>query len=155
MAKQKTKKTIDTITALGLLAQRALINDQIADVDLKPVMTAGLAPIFEEYPQLKTIGWKQYAPSFNDGDPCYFTVHNDDDSVELNGVNGYGDDDDEEDEDGERKAIDEKVREKIIAKVGVVFRQFTDGDYQTMFGEGARVTIHRDGTVDSDEYGDY
>lgn len=30
---------------------------------------------FEEYPQVKAVGWKQYTPHFNDGDPCTFSVH--------------------------------------------------------------------------------
>lgn len=29
--------------------------------------------IFEKYPIVGEFGWKQYTPSFNDGDPCVFT----------------------------------------------------------------------------------
>lgn len=30
--------------------------------------------VFEVCPQIKTIFWQQYIPSFNDGDPCTFTL---------------------------------------------------------------------------------
>jgi hypothetical protein len=155
---RKAKTTIDTTEVLGLLAQRALINEKIEGIDLKPAFVDGLKPIFDEFEKLETIGWKQYAPSFNDGDPCYFSVHNDDDSLELNGINGYGDepDPDEDGEEGEEvPVLTEKVRDKILKKLSPALSQFSDADYQEMFGEGVSVTINRDGTVDTDEYGDY
>jgi hypothetical protein len=34
-----------------------------------------LRKLFEEFPALKKVGWHQYTPYFNDGDPCYFSVH--------------------------------------------------------------------------------
>jgi len=32
--------------------------------------------LFDTYPQLTAFDWRQYVPSFNDGDACYFTVNN-------------------------------------------------------------------------------
>jgi len=37
---------------------------------LKDIFTA----FFEKNPQFKAISWTQYIPSFNDGDPCTFTI---------------------------------------------------------------------------------
>ena len=35
----------------------------------------GAKAIFQEYGDiLHSFGWRQYTPSFNDGDPCYFTM---------------------------------------------------------------------------------
>lgn len=31
--------------------------------------------IFDEFPHVKKIAWKQYTPYFNDGDPCVFAIH--------------------------------------------------------------------------------
>lgn len=31
--------------------------------------------ILKIYPQLSSLGWVQYAPHFNDGEPCEFSVH--------------------------------------------------------------------------------
>ena len=33
--------------------------------------------IFVEHPKVKSFGWTQYTPYFNDGDTCYFSVHTD------------------------------------------------------------------------------
>lgn len=32
------------------------------------------APMFEKFPQIVAVGWHQYTPSFNDGDPCVFLM---------------------------------------------------------------------------------
>jgi hypothetical protein len=33
--------------------------------------------LFEENPKLKSFGWTQYTPYFNDGDTCYFSANTD------------------------------------------------------------------------------
>lgn len=33
--------------------------------------------IFDKYPQLKSFGWSQYTPYFNDGDTCQFSANTD------------------------------------------------------------------------------
>jgi hypothetical protein len=33
--------------------------------------------IFEEYPKVKSFGWNQYTPYFNDGDTCTFSANTD------------------------------------------------------------------------------
>ena len=73
-----------------------------------------IAAIFEANPTLKTIAWKQYTPSFNDGDPCTFRMNLDD--LYLNGVNSYGDGDEEEDDGYEcRGTIQPKEGESELA----------------------------------------
>lgn len=34
-----------------------------------------LRRLFEEYPDLLTVEWRQYTPYFNDGEPCEFRVY--------------------------------------------------------------------------------
>jgi predicted nuclease of predicted toxin-antitoxin system len=59
-------------------------DDLVAGVEAarQKVRTAGKAAVaalfksfFAEYPKVKAVGWEQYAPHFNDGDPCVFRVH--------------------------------------------------------------------------------
>lgn len=38
------------------------------------IVVEALAPFFEKNEKLEGIRWKQYAPHFNDGDPCVFHV---------------------------------------------------------------------------------
>ena len=55
--------------------------NELRDQYQKAVRDAGQDPILqecqkylEENPEVKAVGWYQYTPSFNDGDPCYFSV---------------------------------------------------------------------------------
>jgi hypothetical protein len=47
----------------------ALLKD-IEQDDIRPIFDAILSS-----GKVKTVHWRQYAPSFNDGEPCYFSVH--------------------------------------------------------------------------------
>lgn len=40
----------------------------------KLLLKAVFTQMFEAVPQLKRVGWEQGTPSFNDGDPCMFSV---------------------------------------------------------------------------------
>ena len=45
---------------------------------LKTFDEDSIRPLFDavlKHGKIKTIYWTQYAPSFNDGDPCYFSVN--------------------------------------------------------------------------------
>ena len=44
-----------------------------ATLDFLP---AYFAPVFDADPRVKAIVWGQWAPYFNDGEPCRFGVHN-------------------------------------------------------------------------------
>jgi len=39
--------------------------------------------IFEDHPKVKSFGWNQFTPYFNDGDTCYFCVNTD--YIQING----------------------------------------------------------------------
>lgn len=52
---------------LDLLAEQ---HRQLVEKSLKEAFGA----FFEAHPLVKTIAWYQYVPSFNDGDPCEFTI---------------------------------------------------------------------------------
>lgn len=42
---------------------------------------------FDKYPELRSFGWTQYTPYFNDGDTCIFAAHTDD--IAINGGSPY------------------------------------------------------------------
>ncbi len=92
--------------------------------------------LFEAHPELESFGWTQYTPYFNDGQPCVFSVHNDE--PDVNGEDGYD--------------IDEDNALVPAQKEVVKFLQtFTDDDMETMFGDHCRVLVTRTG-IDVDEY---
>lgn len=41
----------------------------------KELVTAEIAQFFRDRPKVQAVYWDQYAPYFNDGDPCIFHVH--------------------------------------------------------------------------------
>lgn len=46
--------------------------------------------LFDAYPRLKSFGWTQYTPYFNDGDECTFSAHTSD--ADINEFNEYDSD---------------------------------------------------------------
>jgi hypothetical protein len=52
--------------------------------------------LFAQAPKLKSVGWTQYTPYFNDGDSCEFSAHVYD--LYINGSNSSYDDDDEDED---------------------------------------------------------
>jgi hypothetical protein len=50
----------------------ALKNEQMNK--MKNIFALAVRNIFELYPKIQTIYWRQFTTSFNDGDPCYFTI---------------------------------------------------------------------------------
>lgn len=128
----------------------------IAEARGKELILEGFKAFFEAHPNVDAVRWTQYAPSFNDGDPCVFTVHdpevryvkNAEESSEP--VRDEDEDDDDDDDDGdfdEYPEIDSPTLDKIWALPASFF--------ETVFGEGSKVTITRDLAVAVEEYGDY
>lgn len=75
------------------------IEQIIADAreEAKAAFVAELRRLMLLYPDIKSASWHQYTPSFNDGDPCYFTVGDFYISTSEN-LNSHGELDDDEDD---------------------------------------------------------
>jgi hypothetical protein len=114
---------------------------------------AAMAP-FEACPQLLAYRWTQYTPHFNDGDPCTFRayVH----SYKVEGFKGWDEpsryDDDEEESDWSSYTLAKEspsfadareLADRIVNQYGML---------QSLFGDGYMVTVHKDGTIDVEEY---
>jgi hypothetical protein len=65
-------KTIDEISTLleSFNKQRKVLVDR-----LRTEFHSLFTPVFEQVPEVKSFSWVQYAPYFNDGEPCTFSRH--------------------------------------------------------------------------------
>lgn len=52
------------------------LQKEILDISVK-IFTDLTKIIFEKYPKVKSFGWNQYTPYFNDGETCFFSVNTD------------------------------------------------------------------------------
>lgn len=67
--------------------------------DGEGALKAGFREFFDNHPEAKAIIWTQYAPYFNDGEACEFSVHEFELRGDANVKIDEEDDDDEEDGD--------------------------------------------------------
>lgn len=115
---------------------------------------------FDKYPRAETITWRQYTPYFNDGDPCYFSVH--EMTLEMNEDESgpeEGDEDEEEDDDdyGDGDYDSYSLRasdDPHLKQMGEDFRNLEaipDDVMEHVFGDHVKVTATRDG-FDINEY---
>lgn len=101
--------------------------------------------LFAAYPNVRAIGWTQYTPYFNDGDPCVFSVNDlyvldhtvDEDETDIHeGVDmGWGD--------GPRLYPE-------IARIAETLQASNDLLLE-MFGDHCKITVTPAG-IDVDEY---
>lgn len=116
----------------------------------KRLLKEELQSIFEAVPELETLSWRQYTPSFNDGSPCVFQVYGfdatfnvavlgEEPGYEFSEV-AYHDGDPVIDR--TRKAI--KTLEKLAADMDDIFA--------ASFDDGCTVTAKRNGTFETEEY---
>lgn len=113
-----------------------------------------IVPLLAESKRIESIGWRQYTPYFNDGDECVFGVNND--YLEVNGV-----DEDNADFLNEKIWKDGKYENNpdidqhevaIFEKIQSVLKSVPDDFYKDLFGDHVRVTIHKDGRIETEEY---
>lgn len=131
---------------------------------------------FNNNPEVENFSFKEYTVYFNDGDTCYFSVYSDAESIDINGINEYDDEDESEEtfvtciECGNEESSDvkfcpscgtefpkvektesldyDKAREEVSSLLSI----FDEDMMQEIFGDHVEVTINRDGSVDINEY---
>jgi hypothetical protein len=94
---------------------------------------------FAEYPSVTAIGWTQYTPHFNDGEPCEFSVHDfyatTKEGVDFEAVSSLYDDEDEH-----GFADSYSIKDKgIKAAVARLERSKDDDLFESAFGDHAMV----------------
>lgn len=134
----------------------------------KTEFMAGIAPLFEKYPQLESIGFKAFTKYFNDGETCNYYARTDEPEI-----NGFGPDEEDEEEDNPDenrkrnlwKEVDETIgygdekpnprynpeSEKCIEAVQEFLGAFDDDIYMEIVGDHVEVTITKDG-IETSEY---
>ena len=122
--------------------------------------------IFEDHPKVKSFGWNQFTPYFNDGDTCYFSVNTD--YIQINGesvdesdwisetkITNYGTWNREKREYEGRTEVPNLDYDPELSKASDEIREFLrnfDNDFfLSQFGDHAEITITAEG-VSVDEY---
>lgn len=113
-------------------------NQKIFQEEGKRALLAEAKEILDAHPELEGIGWQQWVPSFNDGDPCRFT------RGEVTGK--LTSDDDWEMESGTGVS---EIDRKLGAFANALNR--IDDVLEAVFGSNAEIRITRDG-VTVEEY---
>lgn len=115
--------------------------------------------VFEKNPNLKSFGWTQYTPYFNDGDVCEFNVHYEYDMF-INNDNLYVYDPDHWLDPNYNYAPNFKdygfdtMQElvSVVKDVHNVLDLFSRDDLEIMFGDHAQITVYNDGQISVDNY---
>ena len=141
-----------------------------------------VSPIFEISENLEKIGWAQYTPYFNDGDECVFGVRRDRDSLYVNGQYGddstliqeyvYETITSENIEEHRKQNANDpyhlnnqigawgrfinKDRDvslcESVSKFSEILMSIPDEFLKDLFGDHTKITIHRDGSIETEEY---
>lgn len=122
---------------------------------MKALLAEMLQKFFTVCPEIQTITWYQYVPSFNDGDPCEFTMGSVEFSYEL-----YGSDNDEG-WDGDSFSVSGHINHKNLdpvvysacVAVSDTIRNMDD-TLQAMLGDNLSIYVTRGG-IQTEEYCDY
>jgi hypothetical protein len=64
-----------TLSVLATTIDRIETNYKNELVNFKTDLASAFSHFLTENPRFKAVKWDQYAPSFNDGDACVFSVH--------------------------------------------------------------------------------
>ena len=122
--------------------------------------------IFEDHPKVKSFGWNQYTPYFNDGDTCEFSPNVDyiyingdnvDDSDWINEtiITNYGNWNREEKVYKNRTEVPNLNYDSELVKanddIKEFLRNFDNDFFMSQFGDHAEVTVTAEG-VSVDEY---
>jgi hypothetical protein len=115
------------------------------EADGQRALVAGFKSIFEAHPELVSFSWTQYTPYFNDGDACYFSVH-EPDQFKFKNADG-------EEEDYEFYDRDNPERRKVAEEIRKKFRTVEQlGDHMKLIcGDHAVVTLYAD-KIEVEEY---
>jgi len=120
---------------------------------------------FETYPQVKTVHWTQYAPYFNDGEECIFSVHEPYFTAtkykDLNEPpHAYGEDDDGLIETRSwnselKKYVNNEIDSNLVRDMktlsNIIMSNVNERVMEVMFGNHVWVKAHKDG-FDVEDY---
>jgi hypothetical protein len=146
--KADDEKTIDCPEYNGLLAGIEAAKAKVQEAG-KDAVAALFKAFFREYPEVTAIGWTQYTPHFNDGEPCEFSLgefyvssKTDADWAEVSRL--YSDDEDAVFRDPYtlgKSAKDRRLKEALATLV----RSANEDIFETAFGDHVMVIATPEG----------
>lgn len=126
-----------------------------------PLVTSAIQEQFNQLPELFAIQWRQYTPSYNDGEPCVFSVSYPEFCIiedvevmqkELSNTQEF------EDYETEFDFKSYYRHEKFSDNLEKFRSHFDDIDtaiLEHLFGDSSKVTVYRNGKTTLTEYCDY
>lgn len=116
--------------------------------------------LFATYPYLLGVRWTQYTPHFNDGDPCVFSVNEPEVCIKEGMLIAKGHPErqwgkeDEFSSGDYHNQYDIRDLKDLLGSLHELKQLFSDieGAMLSVFGDGNRVTVTRDGSVEIEEY---
>ena len=130
--------------------------------DLRKEFPTMFNELFQKSDKIESFGWSQYTPYFNDGDSCEFSVN-----CDYPNVNGECIDDCDWYSwrvkyylDGDKKYADlltknpsiDLERYNIVNEFISVIQSIPADFLKDLFGDHAKITIYKDGTIDVQEF---
>ncbi len=121
--------------------------------------------LFKDYPALESFAFHQYTVNFNDGDTCYFSVYNDDPTI--NGVKGYVSNyneersfefEQEDDEIEGREFLGFDSKEQLgncACEIQEILQTISDDDMKEIFGDHTTVIVNRNAEIEQEDYYDH
>lgn len=119
-----------------------------------------LSPLFEKSTgKIKSVGWAQYTPYFNDGDECIFSVNTY--SIKING-----------EDTGESDSLDWRIEYylkgqteeyplqpewdlelyQLVEEFKEILSSIPEDFMKDLFGDHVEVTVNSDGNIETEEY---
>jgi hypothetical protein len=114
------------------------------------------AKFFEAVPEVYAVRWTQYAPYFNDGAPCIFSVY--EPEIALAKPGSEIDPDDGSEVDVFESVYYHSPKSEHSEQLRASFKELKDSFpllsdvFEMTFGSDQQVTIFRDGTIKNEEY---
>lgn len=130
--------------------------------ELTAALRKDFAPLFSDLFSkskiVKSFGWNQYTPYFNDGEECVFGVNAD--YIYINGryeedFNGEDDFFNETHGWGQNKVGNPfyiKEEAEVFQQIKEILKSIPDEFYRNLFGDHVTVTVKSDGTIETEEY---
>jgi len=122
----------------------------------KAALESDAAKLFEKYPEMESFAFVGYTPSFNDGDPCTYSLHTDAESIWVNDEQEYksGTSWQKNEQTGKYEDIvvgetdwQYSAQEEISKKLG----KYDEEDFERTFDEG-KVTFNKNGRIENEYY---
>ena len=124
--------TLSTLSDIKSIKENINKLRKEAKEKVESIFKTAALELFVKHPVLKSISWTQYTPYFNDGDPCYFSSRHAYATIKF-------------------VTSDESEQLKAGKQVNKFLDNFDDDDMETLFGDGVKVIITKDG-IEVEDY---